>query len=73
MIEDKEEPSVQEDEDIDENETYDNLSSHSCISCGARLTKAEHEEFEDQCHDCIWAETYGIIDDNPNEEVDPDD
>ncbi len=50
-------------------EVFDNLTEHSCISCGARLNIHEHEEFEDQCSDCVWQETGGLIDDVPNKEL----
>lgn len=51
-------------------EPIDNLSQHSCSACGARLTKAEWEEYEDTCTQCMWEDTSGIIDDNPEEELD---
>lgn len=60
-----------EDEDEDINQTYDNLSLKYCAGCGARMTKDEEEEFEDRCHQCVWEETSGLIDDNPYSPVDP--
>lgn len=66
MYIEEEKESVLEDE---ENETYDNLSSESCDSCGARLTKEEFEEFEDTCAECVFIQTNGLIDDVPAEEL----
>lgn len=55
---------------LEEDETSDRLSSETCVICGARLTKDEHEEYEDECDECIWERTSGLITDNPNLEFD---
>ena len=55
-------------EETDESR-FDNLSDHNCTCCGNRLLKEEYEEFEDTCSDCMFEMTGGIIDDNPEEEL----
>lgn len=52
-----------------EEQEYDNLSTHNCSHCGARLTVQEWEEMEDECSECAWTNTSGIIDDNVDEEL----
>ena len=49
-------------------EPVDNLSSHVCDSCGARLTVPEFEEYESFCEDCMYQDTSGLIDDVDLEE-----
>ena len=52
---------------LEEDVPSDRLSSETCVICGTRLTKDEHEEFEDECMDCVYERTSGIIDDNGEE------
>ena len=49
-------------------EPVDNLSTHVCDSCGARLTVPEFEEYESFCEDCMYQDTSGLIDDVDLEE-----
>jgi hypothetical protein len=48
------------------------MTSHRCSVCGALLTQDEYEEFEDECFDCVFEETSGIIEDSPYRELDSD-
>jgi hypothetical protein len=54
-------------------EKYDNLSTHHCSQCGARLRKDEFEDFEDECTDCIYENTAGLVDDVDYEEEEEQD
>lgn len=50
-------------EELNPNEVIDNLSDLNCIQCGARLTKLEAEDFQDECESCVFIDTAGTIDD----------
>ena len=51
---------------------YDNLSTHTCDTCGARLTVQEFELNEDTCEDCMWEQTSGLSEFPDDEEIDDD-
>lgn len=50
-------------------EPVDNLSTMYCAHCGARMTRVEWEEYEDSCEECVWNDTSGLIDDDPEAEI----
>lgn len=55
--------------DVEESQDWDQLSSHCCSQCGARMTKSEYEEFEGECGECVYEDTAGLIDDDPEQEL----
>ena len=66
MNEDLELINTREREDNPEPEVFD---THICETCGAEMTRDEWEEFETQCHSCVFEETNGMVDDDVYREL----
>ena len=43
-----------------------------CVNCNAFLTSKDKEFYTDLCEGCAWDETGGLIDDDPEQELDFD-
>lgn len=45
-------------------------NNKTCSICGRLLTVDEFEEFEDECFDCVFEQSSGLISDEPETELD---
>ena len=54
---------------LTEEECFIPPEEYRCACCNCFLTQKETDLYGDLCEDCAWEETGGLIDDNPEEEL----